>query len=136
MNNPDDIVTNYPKANAVVINDPRIFRGVLTAAKAWGSNCLDDPNAAGSEELDELMADFASKIADLQAKYEVRDDTLNGKTRLGVDYYHALNTLLTKYRTRLFEAALDYVSDDTAIDLMRDLLEDNNTEPHPHKKLI
>lgn len=124
MNIPDNIVANYPKDNAIIINDPRVFRGVLIAAKTWGSNCLDDPNAAGTEELDEIMAEFASKLSDLRAKYEVNGDTLNGKAEIEVSYYDELNALLAKYRTLLFDAALDYVSDDTAIDLMGSLLED------------
>lgn len=126
MNIPDDKITKYPKDNAMIINDSRVFKGILIAAKTWGSNCLNETNAGATEDLDELMVEFAAKLEDLRAKYEVSGDTLNGRASIENRYYDELNVLLTKYRALLFDAALDYVSDDTAIDLMTELLEDED----------
>lgn len=53
-------------------------------------------------------------------------DTLNGETAVESGYYDELNVLLAKYRTLLFDAALDYITDDVAIDLMTELLENHD----------
>lgn len=125
MNIPDDNVKEYPDDNAIIINDPRIFRGVLKAAQVWGSTGLSEP-LTQADVLENIMSEFASKVTDLQAKYEVMGDTLNAKTTLETDYYDELNVLLAKYRTLLFDAVMDYVSDDPAIDLMIELLGDKD----------
>lgn len=122
MNIPDDKVTNYPKDNAIVIHDPRVFKGVLIAAKTWGSTSLNEPSAADTETFDEHLIEFAEKIADLRAKYEVSGDMLNGETAVDAPYHDELNALLAQYRGLLFDDSLDYVSDDTAIDLIEDVL--------------
>ena len=79
-----------------------------------------------TEELDELMAEFTAKLTDLRAQYEVSGDTLNGETAVESGYYDELNVLLAKYRTLLFDAALDYITDDVAIDLITELLENHD----------
>jgi hypothetical protein len=126
MNIPDNYVKEYPKENAIVIGDPRVFKGILTTAKVWGEECLSDPSAANTELLEEYMTEFAAKIRDLRAKYEVTGESLNGKASLAEKYYGELNLLLTKYRTLLFGAAMDYVSDDVAIDLIVELVQDSD----------
>ena len=98
MNIPDDEIAQYPDDNATIIDDPRVFRGVLIAAETWGSLTLSEPGSGSTEYIDEIIAEFADKAADLRAKYEVTGDILNGESAIENDYYEKLSTLLTKYR--------------------------------------
>src|SRR5476651_2703823 len=99
-------MTYYPEDNAIIVEDPRIFKGVLIVAKTWGSMSLGESSSGSSDEIDELMAEFVNKTADLRAKYEVTGDLLNGESAVENDYYDELNKLLTMYRTLLFETAI------------------------------
>lgn len=122
MNISEDKIQEYPDDNAIVVTDPRVFRGVLRAAQVWGSNGLSSPNI-DADEIEDIMTEFASKVADIRAKYEVTGDTRNADTSLEGEYYDELNALQTEYRTKLFDAMMDYISDDDAIGFMIELLE-------------
>ncbi len=121
MNIPKDKVFRYPADKAILINDPRILRGSLQLARTWGMAAVDG-SGGGTEAIDDVMAEYADKVADLRAKYEVQGDLLNGKSELEVGYYDELNALLDEYRVMLLETVMDFLIDDAAIDLMLDIL--------------
>jgi hypothetical protein len=122
MNIPDDKVTHYKDDDSIVINDERIFRGILQLARIWGYEMFKDANVEGVEEIDRIMATFADKVADLRAKYEVEDDLLNASPLPEVPYYDELSALLADSRRSLFDAFMETIADDTAIELMLDVL--------------
>lgn len=72
------------------------------------------------------MMEFATKFADLQAKHEVSGDPPNGRSSLESEYYKELNLLMAKYRALFFEAAMDYIVNDTATNLMVELVQNDD----------
>lgn len=124
MNIPNDNIAHYPKEDAIVVNDKRILRGGLIFAGSWARMSVDEPGQEATQDMDEILARFAAEVADLREKYEVKGDLLDGESVAEVAYYDELNALLGKTRLAIFDAAMSYIEDDTALNLMLDLFPD------------
>lgn len=119
MNIPNNKVL-LNKDDSLIIDDPRIAKGIMKLAKEWGSHSISE--AVGTEEIDELLVKFADKLADLKAKYEVEGDPFNVDTPLEVSFYDEFNPLLDTYRFLVFKAIMDYITGNESIDLMLDIM--------------